>query len=56
MRRVSVIYNPSAGGGQAWRRLPEVQAALEELGLEHRATATTDLEHAEELGREAAAN
>jgi YegS/Rv2252/BmrU family lipid kinase len=56
MRRVSVIYNPSAGGGRAWRRLPEVQAALEELGLEHRATATTDLEHAEELGREAAAN
>ncbi len=55
-RRVSVIYNPSAGGGRAWRRLPEVQAALREHGIEHRATATTDLEHAEELALEAAGN
>ena len=55
-RRVSVIYNPSAGGGRGWRRLPEVQAALRELGIEHRVSATTDLEHAEQLAREAAAN
>ncbi|MGI8594830.1 MAG: diacylglycerol/lipid kinase family protein [Solirubrobacteraceae bacterium] len=55
-RRVSVIYNPSAGGGRAWRALPEVQAALQELDVEHRVTATTDLEHASELAREAAGN
>ena len=50
-----LIVNPSAGGGRAGRALPAVSAALDELGLEHRAEMTRDLEHARELAREAAA-
>jgi YegS/Rv2252/BmrU family lipid kinase len=50
-----LIVNPSAGGGRAGRALPAVSAALDELGLEHRAAMTRDLEHARELAREAAA-
>jgi YegS/Rv2252/BmrU family lipid kinase len=48
-----LIVNPSAGGGRAGRLLPEVSAALDGLGLEHRAELTRDLEHARELTRAA---
>jgi YegS/Rv2252/BmrU family lipid kinase len=50
-----LIVNPSAGGGRAGRALPAVSAALDELGLKHRADMTHDLAHARELAREAAA-
>jgi len=54
-RRVCLIYNPSAGGGRARRVLPAVEAALHREDLTFRSTATTSLDHAEELAREAAA-
>jgi YegS/Rv2252/BmrU family lipid kinase len=49
-----LIVNPSAGGGRAGRALPEVSAALDQLGLEHHAELTRDLGHARELARAAA--
>jgi YegS/Rv2252/BmrU family lipid kinase len=55
-RRLSVIVNPSAGGGRAGEALPDVQAALRGLGLEHHVETTRSLEHARELARDAAAN
>ncbi len=48
---LSLIVNPSAGGGRAGRALPEVQRALHALGLEHHAEPTRSLEHARELAR-----
>ena len=54
-RRVCLIYNPSAGGGRARKVLPEVEAALHREDLTFRSTATTSLDHAEELAREAVA-
>jgi YegS/Rv2252/BmrU family lipid kinase len=54
-RRVCLIYNPSAGGGRARKVLPEVEAALHREDLKFRSTATTSLDHAEELAREAIA-
>lgn len=54
-RRVCLIYNPSAGGGRARKVLPAVEAALHGEDLTFRSTATTSLDHAEELAREAAA-
>lgn len=54
-RRVYLIYNPSAGGGRARKVLPAIEAALHAEDLRFRSTATTSLEHAEELAREAAA-
>jgi YegS/Rv2252/BmrU family lipid kinase len=53
-RRLTVIINPSAGGGRAARELPDVQRALTTLGLEHRVERTRSLEHARELATEAA--
>lgn len=50
-----LIVNPSAGGGRTGRALPEVSAALDRLGLEHRTQLTRDLEHARELARQATA-
>lgn len=51
--RLELIVNPAAGGGRAGRALPEVLAALDQLGLEYRAELTRDLEHARELARAA---
>jgi YegS/Rv2252/BmrU family lipid kinase len=49
-----LIVNPAAGGGRAGRALPNVSAALDELGLEHRSELTRSLEHARDLARAAA--
>ena len=48
-RPVCVIVNPSAGGGRAGRRLPEVEAALRARGVPFRVERTTSLEHANRL-------
>jgi YegS/Rv2252/BmrU family lipid kinase len=52
---LSLIVNPSAGGGRAGRALADVQAELTRLGLEHRVQLTRSLEHACELGAAASA-
>jgi YegS/Rv2252/BmrU family lipid kinase len=52
---ISLIVNPSAGGGRAGRLLGEVEAALTALGLAHHTERTRSLEHATELGAAAAA-
>ena len=54
-RRLSLIVNPSAGNGRAAAVLPEVEAALRELGLEYHVERTRSLEHARELARRAVA-
>jgi YegS/Rv2252/BmrU family lipid kinase len=54
-RTVALLVNPSAGGGRAARVLPEVEAALRELGLAFRTEVTRDLGHARDLARTAAA-
>src|SRR5882757_8635800 len=51
---VCLIVNPSAGGGKAGRLAPAVESELRRLGLTARRVDTTDLEHARELGLEAA--
>jgi diacylglycerol kinase family enzyme len=56
VRRLSLIVNPVAGGGRPARALPQVQAALRELGLEQRFEYTKSLAHARELAVEAAGN
>ncbi len=50
---LTVIVNPSAGGGRASRVLGEVQEALSGLGLEHQVQRTGSLEHAGTLARAA---
>jgi len=52
---ISLIVNPSAGGGRAAKLLPKVQARLRLLGVEHHTELTRDLPHAQELARAAAA-
>jgi YegS/Rv2252/BmrU family lipid kinase len=52
---ISLIVNPSAGGGRAAKVLPKVQARLRALGVEHHTELTRDLPHAQELARSAAA-
>ncbi len=52
---LSLIVNPSAGGGRAGRALPGVQQALRDHGLEHHVERTRSLEHARELARQATA-
>jgi YegS/Rv2252/BmrU family lipid kinase len=52
---ISLIVNPSAGGGRAAKLLPSVQARLRLLGVEHHTELTRDLAHAQELARSAAA-
>jgi YegS/Rv2252/BmrU family lipid kinase len=52
---ISLIVNPSAGGGRAAKVLPKVQARLRALGIEHHTELTRDLPHAQELARSAAA-
>jgi YegS/Rv2252/BmrU family lipid kinase len=49
-----LIVNPSAGGGRAGRVLPDVQAALERIGVDQTTHPTRDLAHARELAGEAA--
>ena len=53
MRRVCLIVNPHAGGGRTAKALPQVEAALTGLGVEHRVEQTLSIEHAIELGRAA---
>lgn len=50
---LTLIVNPSAGGGRAAHALPAVEAALSGRGLEHRVERTRSLEHAHELARAA---
>jgi YegS/Rv2252/BmrU family lipid kinase len=52
--KLSLIVNPSAGGGRAAVTLPDVRAALERRGLVHHVALTDGLEHARALARAAA--
>jgi YegS/Rv2252/BmrU family lipid kinase len=52
---LSLIVNPSSGGGRAARALPSVRAALGRHGLEHHVELTLDLAHARSLARDALA-
>jgi YegS/Rv2252/BmrU family lipid kinase len=52
---LSLIVNPSSGGGRAVRALPSVRAALGRRGLEHHVELTVDLAHARALARDAIA-
>ncbi len=56
MRRLQLVVNPSAGGGRAWRLLPDVEAALRGAGHDLVVTETRSLEHADELTRAAVAD
>jgi YegS/Rv2252/BmrU family lipid kinase len=51
---VCLIVNPAAGGGRAGRVAPATVQALRDQGLAVRRVDTRSLEHARELGREAA--
>jgi YegS/Rv2252/BmrU family lipid kinase len=51
---LSLIVNPSAGGGRAARALDDVLSELTVHGLEHHVELTQSLEHARELARAAA--
>jgi YegS/Rv2252/BmrU family lipid kinase len=53
-RRISLIVNPSSGGGRAARVLPEVEAALRGHGVAFHTERTRDIEHVRELARTAA--
>jgi YegS/Rv2252/BmrU family lipid kinase len=55
-RRVSLIINPSAGGGRAGQALPALEQALRSAGFEHHVETTRSLEHAVELALQAAAD
>jgi YegS/Rv2252/BmrU family lipid kinase len=52
---LSLIVNPSAGGGRAGAALPGVEQTLRRLGLAHRVQTTRSLDHARELAEAAAA-
>jgi YegS/Rv2252/BmrU family lipid kinase len=54
-RRLALFLNPAAAGGRAARALPEVRAALDREGVEHRTLDTRSLDHAREAALEAAA-
>ncbi|HLY48032.1 MAG TPA: diacylglycerol kinase family protein [Solirubrobacteraceae bacterium] len=54
-RPISLIVNPSAGGGRAGRLLGSVGMALSARGLSHHVELTRSLEHAAELAAVAAA-
>ncbi len=51
---LSLIVNPSAGGGRAARIAPDIERSLREHGLEFTRSDTRDLDHARELAVEAA--
>ena len=53
--RITLIINPSAGGGRAGRALAGVEAMLVSEGLAHRTEPTRSLDHARELARAAVA-
>jgi YegS/Rv2252/BmrU family lipid kinase len=53
-REVTLIVNPSAGGGRAAKALPAVEARLLALGLGLEVDATRDMGHARELAAAAA--
>ena len=53
--KLSLIANPSAGGGRTGRALNGVEQTLSRLGLEHHTELTRSLEHARELAADAAA-
>lgn len=53
MRPLRLIVNPAAGRGRAATRLPAVESALHDLGLDFRVDLTRSLEHARELARDA---
>ena len=53
-RPVTLIYNPSAGGGRVEERRPAVEAELRALGIDFTSECTTSLAHAGELARAAA--
>ncbi len=50
---LSLIVNPSSGGGRAGAALADVRVALRARGLEHHVELTRSLEHARELARAA---
>lgn len=52
--KLSLIANPSAGGGRTGRALNGVEQTLSRLGLEHHTELTRSLEHARELAADAA--
>lgn len=54
--RLRVIVNPSAGRGRAGQLLPGVEAALRGWAAEVEVSATRDIEHADTLAAEAAAD
>ena len=51
-RELCLIVNPSAGGGRAAHRLPDVEAALRARGVRFRVERTASIEHARALARE----
>jgi YegS/Rv2252/BmrU family lipid kinase len=55
-RPVTLIVNPAAGGGRAARVLPVVQRTLSQHGVDFATELTTDIDHARELARAAAAD
>ncbi len=46
-RSYLMLVNPSAGGGRAGKRLPEIEDAMSSAGLRYRVVLTSDLNHAE---------
>lgn len=53
---ISLIVNPSSGGGRAGAALDAVRRALDRHGLSHHVETTRSLEHARELALQAAGN
>jgi YegS/Rv2252/BmrU family lipid kinase len=53
-RHFALLVNPASGGGRALKALPEVIAALDELGAPHRTVTTRSMEHAAEEAARAA--
>jgi len=52
-RRFALLVNPAAAGGRALARLPDVVAAFERRGAEHRVVETRDPAHAQAEARRA---
>ncbi len=55
MHRYKVILNPQSGKGATGKKVPEIQQALGELGLDYRLALTERPGHAAELAQEAIA-
>jgi YegS/Rv2252/BmrU family lipid kinase len=53
-RKLALFVNPASAGGRAVSALPEIQAELTHLGVEHRVVDTRGVEHAIEEARAAA--